>query len=106
PAVPVGVDQMLLQRRVLGEDDVAAARDRVHVHGAAEGRDGGGNGAAEQVLRGAGLAHAVVRRRCGWTLDRVFVMRREDRRGRLSYSRTGVLACLFYRALIFSTRMD
>ena len=32
PAVPVGADQVLLQRLVLGEDDDAADRDRVCVH--------------------------------------------------------------------------
>jgi hypothetical protein len=41
PALPVGIDQVLLQSGVLGEDDVSAAGDRVRVHGPAPGSDGG-----------------------------------------------------------------
>ena len=55
PAVPVGTDQVLLQRLVLGEDDDAADRDRVCVHDsiARHARTTVRNTARRQMLVGA-----------------------------------------------------
>src|SRR5262249_55480949 len=70
----VRIDQVLLQHSVLGEDDVAPARDRLYLHRVEE-RDAGRGKAATPAPATSGcprLARALARGRGERPVDRVF----------------------------------